>query len=111
MRILSKRSEGRRKTYPPSPPSCEEGGNRFCPPFPRRKGGRGDRSSVENRNHHQINQQLLKSALARSRQGDFAEDDRALGAGDGRNIPSAAHQRLVGEHRKGERLARVWIDA
>ena len=31
--------------YPPSPPSCEEGGNRFCSLFSlRRKGGRGDRS-------------------------------------------------------------------
>ena len=36
-----------RKTYPPSPPSDAEGGNRFCSPFPLRKGGRGDRSCVE----------------------------------------------------------------
>ena len=43
-----------RKTYPPSPPSCEEGGNRICSPFPRRKGGRGDRSSAENENHRRL---------------------------------------------------------
>ena len=36
-----------RLTYPPSPPSCAERGNRLFSPFPRRKGGRGDRSSTK----------------------------------------------------------------
>ena len=46
LRLLSRYLLGWSETYPPSPPSETEGGNSFCAPFPRRKGGGGDRSSA-----------------------------------------------------------------